>query len=89
MTSSLGITAFMATSYLDIKANKLNNTLRRALKLIGRMTKSSDTAAEKSAFKSEKQNRAARDSQERLQQLVSPKSLYCKIVQSRQESRTG
>jgi len=28
------------------------------------MTKSSDTAAEKSAFKSEKQNRAARDSQE-------------------------
>ena len=31
MTSSLGITAFMATSYLDIKANKLNNTLRRAI----------------------------------------------------------
>ena len=47
MTSSLGLTAFMATSYLDIKANKLNNTLRRALKLIGWMTKSSDTAAEK------------------------------------------
>ena len=29
MTSSLGLTAFMTTSYLDIKANKLNNTLRR------------------------------------------------------------
>ena len=29
MTSSLGLTAFMATSYFDIKANKLNNTLRR------------------------------------------------------------
>ena len=31
MTSSLGLTAFMTTSYLDIKANKLNNTLRRLL----------------------------------------------------------
>ena len=31
MTSSLGITAFMATSYFDIKTNKLNSTLRRAI----------------------------------------------------------
>ena len=31
MTSSLGLTAFMATSYFDIKTNELNNTLRRLL----------------------------------------------------------
>ena len=29
ITTSLGGTAFVMTGYLDIKANKLNNTLRR------------------------------------------------------------
>jgi hypothetical protein len=31
ITTSLGGTAFVMTGYFDIKANKLNNTLRRLL----------------------------------------------------------
>ena len=31
ITTSLGGTAFVMTGYFDIKANKLNNTLRRAI----------------------------------------------------------